>query len=43
MNGALRNIFVLIWSPKEDGIWKIWFSDRVRKDLGSVEPVRLHL
>jgi uncharacterized protein YjbI with pentapeptide repeats len=35
--------FVLMRPPKRDGIWKAWISDRVRKDLGSEEPVRLNL
>jgi hypothetical protein len=34
---------VLKWPPKRDGIWKVWISERVRKDLGSEEPVRLNL
>jgi len=25
----------------EDGIWRVWIVDRVRKDLGSEEPIRL--
>ena len=25
----------------EDGIWKVWISDRVRQDLGAKNPVRL--
>jgi uncharacterized protein YjbI with pentapeptide repeats len=33
----------LMWPPKKDGIWQIWFSDRVRKHLGSDEPIRLRL
>lgn len=33
----------LMWPPEKDGIWQIWFSDRVRKHLGSDEPIRLHL
>ncbi len=33
----------LIWPPQKDGIWQIWFSDRVRKHLGSDEPIRLRL
>jgi len=27
----------------EDGIWKIWINDRVRKDLGHEEPERIYL
>ena len=34
---------VLKRPPKRDGIWKVWISERVRKDLGSEEPVRLNL
>jgi len=34
---------VLIWPPKDDGIWQIWFSDRVHKHLGSDEPILLRL
>ena len=34
---------VLIWPPKDDGIWQIWFRDRVHKHLGSDEPIRLRL
>jgi uncharacterized protein YjbI with pentapeptide repeats len=36
-------MIVLIWPPKEDGIWQIWFHDRVHKHLGSDEPIRLRL
>ena len=45
---SIPYIFVLIWSPKEDGIkedgikengiWKIWFPDRVRDEIGSDKP-----
>ena len=34
---------VLMWPPQKDGIWQLWFSDRVRKHLGSDDPVRLRL
>jgi hypothetical protein len=34
---------VLVWPPKEGGIWQIWFHDRVHKHLGSDEPIRLRL
>ena len=34
---------VLMWPPKKDGIWQIWFRDRVHQHLGSDEPVRLRL
>lgn len=30
-------------SDGTDGIWKVWIQDRIRKDLGSNEPVRLSL
>ena len=32
---------VLKWPPKRDGIWKVWISEPVRKDLGNEEPDRL--
>jgi uncharacterized protein YjbI with pentapeptide repeats len=35
--------FALAWPPKMDGIWKVWVSERVRKDLGSKDPDRLKL
>ena len=28
-------MIVLMWPIKRDGIWQIWFHDRVRQDLGS--------
>jgi uncharacterized protein YjbI with pentapeptide repeats len=34
---------VLIWPPQKDGIWQIWFPDRVHKYRGSDDPVRLQL
>jgi hypothetical protein len=34
---------VLKWPPKREGIWKVWIPERVRKDLGSEDPVRLKL
>jgi len=36
-------MIVLIWPPKDDGIWQIWFHDRVHKHLGSDEPIRLRM
>ena len=27
----------------EDGIWRVWILDRIRKDLGSKDPIRLTL
>jgi hypothetical protein len=32
-----------MWPPEKDGIWQVWFSDRVHRQRGSDEPVRLHL
>jgi hypothetical protein len=32
-----------MWPPKKDGIWQIWFADRVRQHLGSDEPILLRL
>lgn len=34
---------VLKWPPKSEGIWKVWIPGRVRKYLGSEDPVRLKL
>jgi len=34
---------VLMLPTKRDGIWQIWFSDRVRQDLGSENPIHLRL
>jgi uncharacterized protein YjbI with pentapeptide repeats len=34
---------VLMWPPKKDGIWQIWFPDRVHQYRGSDDPVCLHL
>ena len=36
-------MIVLMWPIKRDGIWQIWFHDRVRQDLGSEDPIRLRL
>jgi hypothetical protein len=29
--------------PRNEGIWQVWFHDRVHKYLGSDEPVRLQM
>ncbi len=34
---------VLMWPSQREGIWQIWFADRVHKHLGSDEPIRLRL
>jgi uncharacterized protein YjbI with pentapeptide repeats len=34
--------FALVSSGK-DGIWKVWMSNRIRRDLGEEDPVRLRL
>jgi hypothetical protein len=39
---AIPFIYVLRTSG-QDGIWKVWMPERVRKDLGEKEPVRLTL
>ena len=33
----------LMWPPQKDGIWQSWFPDRVRKHIGTDEPVRLQM
>lgn len=33
----------LMWPPEKEGIWQVWFHDRVHKYRGSDEPVRLQL
>lgn len=33
----------LMWPPEKEGIWQVWFHDRVHKYLGSDDPVRLQL
>lgn len=40
---SIPYFIVLKWPPKKDGIWQVWISERLRKDLGSNEPVRLNL
>lgn len=40
---AILYAYVLRWPPGNEGIWKVWSPDRVRKDLGAEEPVILHL
>lgn len=40
---AIPYTIVLIWPPKKDGIWQIWFPDRVHQYRGSDDPVRLRL
>ncbi len=34
---------IVLRRPANDGIWRVWLPDRVRKDLGEDEPVRLIL
>ena len=38
---SIPYIFVLIWPPEKDGIWKILRTDRVRQNLGKEKPKEL--